>query len=67
MVQINEQEGLITISFKGDAEDYWNYIRALTRLIACQNSELYDAECNYFATTLLESLLPSAEEVVKIN
>ena len=67
MVQIDEHKRVITISIKGDTEDYWNYIRTLTRLIATQDNELRDKDTVYFATTLLEDMLPEPGQKVIIK
>lgn len=66
MVHFNEQERSFTITFKGSATDYFNKLRAISRLMAIANTDMLDAETVYYGNTLLEEMMPDPEQSIDV-
>ena len=60
MVKINDNN-TYTVTCRGDAEDWGNRIKSLTRLIAIQNEQMADTEATYHVAMLLEDMLEGVE------
>ncbi len=67
MIEFNREKHTFQITVQGDEHEYLAFLRALSRIIANVDEEALDKESIYYASTLLEVMLPSAGQNVKIE
>ncbi len=66
MVKFNKKKTKFVVVFDGDQEEYMNYVRSLSRVIAAQDKAMMNHESLYYATTLLGAMLPDSNQSVII-
>lgn len=67
MVKFDKQNHTYSINFNGDISQYFGKLRALARLLATIDEQSLDKETIYFVSTLLEEMLPSPEQDIRIE
>ena len=67
MVTIDKQNQACRFTLSGDEHQYFGTLRALARLIACQDKQTLEKETIYYAATLIEEMLPDPEQTVSMR
>ena len=67
MIVFNRKKREFQITVHGDEREYFNTVKALSRLIACQEKECLDKQTIYYAAHLLEEMMPAEEQDVQVK
>lgn len=67
MVKFDDENRTYSIIVNGDESQYFGVLRALARLLASIDEQALEKDTIYFVSSLLEEMLPSPEQDIRIE